>query len=172
MIPIEQIYSEHCAKIYGFFYWKSFSRTIAEDLTSQTFLILVEKSRESTPAREPVKFLYGIMRIVWLRYLQAKYKTHYKSFDDIDDFQAVVEETIQLEDNRSDEARIIEFIGKLPTSQQTIMRLRLIDRHSLSEICAQTGKDMNYVKTTQRRGIASLKKLVDEQALTKGVKNG
>jgi DNA-directed RNA polymerase specialized sigma24 family protein len=48
----------------------------------------------------------------------------------------------------------------LPDKQRAILMLRLVEKRSLSEICELTGKDMNYVRTTQKRGIARLRELV------------
>jgi DNA-directed RNA polymerase specialized sigma24 family protein len=38
--------------------------------------------------------------------------------------------------------------------------MRLIEKMSLDEICEKLGKNMNYVKTTQKRGIRNLKFLI------------
>jgi RNA polymerase sigma-70 factor (ECF subfamily) len=164
---INELYQQHFTAVYKFFYFKSFDQMVAEDLTSQTFLIMVEKMNdEDMVITDHKKFLYGIMRNVWLRYLQEKYRRQEQLIADTDDFESYVEDELSREAETSDEERIKRYIDRLPSSQQRIMELRLLKRHSLSEICDQLGKDMNYVKTTQKRGIKNLQKLLSgEEAL-------
>jgi RNA polymerase sigma-70 factor, ECF subfamily len=159
---IEQIYDQNSKAVYKFFYFKSLSQQIAEDLTSQTFLIMVGKMHNrEVVIKDHKKFLYGIMRNVWLRYLQQKYRENIQLIEDMEDFEAYVDSELMREVQTSDEERVRKFIEKLPSSQQQVMRLRLIEHQTLSEICSSLGKDMNYVKTTQKRGIQNLKRLLD-----------
>jgi DNA-directed RNA polymerase specialized sigma24 family protein len=48
---------------------------------------------------------------------------------------------------------------QLPEKQRLVLKMRLIDKCSLHDICANLNKDMNYVKTTQKRGLHNLKLL-------------
>ena len=163
---IDKLYQAHFVTVYKFFYFKSFDQSTAEDLTSQTFLIMVEKmSDPDMQISDHKKFLYGIMRKVWLRYLQDKYRRKEKLIADIEDFESYVQTELSREAETSDEERIRRFINKLPASQKRIMELRLLGHLSLDEICTSTGKDMNYVKTTQKRAIKNLQRLVAGERL-------
>lgn len=106
------------------------------------------------------KFLYGIMRNVWLRHLQEKYRRQEQFIADIDDFEAYVSDELNREAATSDEERVKRYVEQLPGSQKQVMELRLVKRHTLSEICELLSKDMNYVKTTQKRAIKNLQKLL------------
>lgn len=163
---IDKLYQTHFSAVYKFFYFKSFDRTTAEDLSSQTFLIFLEKMYDpDMQITDHKKFLYGIMRKVWLRYLQDKYRRREKLIADIEDFEAYVHDELNREVETSDEERIRRYINKLPRSQQRVMDLRLLRHQSLSEICTVLGKDMNYVKTTQKRAIKNLQSLIAGEQL-------
>ena len=165
-MSIDEIYKEHFSKVYKFFYFKSYNQTIAEDLTSQTFLIMVEKMYDDDVIiSDHQKFLYGIMRNVWLRYLQDKYRMQEKLVADMKDFEMYVETELNREAKSSDEERIKKFILKLPSSQQRVMSLRLIEHYELQEICKALEKDMNYVKTTQKRAIKNLRNMIADQGM-------
>lgn len=165
-MDVDSLYQQHFKAVYKFFYFKSFDQTTAEDLTSQTFLILVEKMYDPDIAiTDHKKFLYGIMRKVWLRFLQAKYRNQEQLIADMEDFEAYVQTELSREAQTSDEERVKRFVDMLPASQQKVMELRLIKRHSLAEICDQLGKDMNYVKTTQKRAIKNLHRLIEGEQL-------
>jgi RNA polymerase sigma-70 factor (ECF subfamily) len=163
---IAEIYTKHLNHVYGFFYYKTFDAATTEDLTSSTFLIFVEKMRKHENIKDPEGFLYGIMKKVWLRWLQQKYKAQEKLFEDMDDFMTYVHEEIEEEQTSDDAKRVMNYIRKLPPAQRKIMELRLINQNTLKEICKITGKDMNYVKTTQKRGIKSLKQLLELSAIS------
>lgn len=158
---IDDIYQKHFRSVYKFFYFKSFDQNIAEDLTSQTFLIMVEKMYDPDHTiTNHKKFLYGIMRNVWLRNLQDKYRRQEQFVADIEDFECYVIDELNHEAKTSDEERVKHYIDQLPSSQKRVMELRLLQRHSLSEICTILGKNMNYVKTTQKRAIKNLQILL------------
>jgi len=166
---ISDIYEQHLEAIYKFFYFRTFDVATAEDLTSQTFLIFVRKVKDSEMTlQKPEKFLFGVMRKVWLRYLQEKYRRQEHSVENIDDFQAYVETEVEAESTSGDHERIRRYINKLPPAQARVMELRLLNKYELKEICQELGKNMNYVKTTQRRGIKRLKQLVQEAELNFG----
>lgn len=163
---IEDLYQNHLDTVYKFFYFKSFNQTIAEDLTSQTFLIVLEKfNQPDLIITQPKKFLYGVMRRVWLRFLQEKYRRQEQTLSDIADFETYVHHELERESRTSDEERVKRYIKKLPAAQARVMQLRLIEHRELKEICRLIDKDMNYVKTTQRRGIRNLKQLLANEQL-------
>ena len=159
---LSQVYNDHLDCVYGFFYYRTASRHIAEDLTSSTFLIFVDKVRNAASISDPEKYLYGIMKKVWLRHLQNKYRQQEVYLESIDDFDAYVAEHNDSEAAQSVELRVERYISQLPSAQQIVMRMRLIEQKTLQEICSELQKDMNYVKTTQKRGIATLKKLLEQ----------
>lgn len=163
---VEEIYDQKMDIIYKFFYFRTYEVSVAEDLTSQTFLIFVEKSsNRELVLHKPEKFLFGVMHKVWLRHLQEKYRQNELLTGNIDDFQSFVEKEVAEEQNLSDEKRVERFINLLSPSQRTVMKLRLIEQNTLSEICRILKKDMNYVKTTQKRAIKKLQELIANNQL-------
>ena len=160
---VNQIYEENLDKIYKFFFFKVFNQGIAEDLTSDVFLRFVQNVKNKKEMQDPPKYLFGIVRNVWAGYLREKYRSkidphaEVKDFGvEIDLFNEDVEEYPTLEEYAK------HYINQLPDKQRIILWMRLIDKMELKEICEKLGKDMNYVKTTQRRGIASLRKMLVE----------
>ena len=158
---IEKLYDQKMDIIYKFFYFRTYDVSVAEDLTSQTFLIFVEKiSDKELVVHKPEKFLFGVMHKVWLRHLQAKYRQNEILVENIDDFQTYVEQEVENEQALPDSKRVERFLNMLSPSQKIVMRLRLLEQNTLSEICQILKKDMNYVKTTQKRAIKNLQGLI------------
>jgi RNA polymerase sigma-70 factor (ECF subfamily) len=157
------LYQENVRTVYGFFVAKTFNQSLAEDLTHEVFTTAFEQYRN--PAKhieDKQKYLYGVMKLTWTQYLRRKYQNAEHSVEDIDDFSEYAEETIQAVKEQSIIDRALPYIKQLPDKQQQVMLLRFRDGLSLKEICQQLNCDMNYVKTTQKRGLASLKQLVNE----------
>ncbi len=155
---LELIFELHFDKIYKFFYFKTLSKEIAEDLTSETFLAFADKLKKIDIDDEK-KYLYGIAKNIFTKFLKTKYKENIVHFEDIQQFENLVE-SVNSEKSLHMEEIALKFIDMLPAKQQQVIRLRLIEKASLSEITEKLGKNMNYVKTTQKRGLKNLKKII------------
>ena len=154
-----KIYNENFSRIYKFFYFKTLSKEIAEDLTSETFITFVRIVKDQKEIDNASAFLYGIGKNIFLKYLKEKYQSGIPFSEFERDFENYAEEYVEnIKNKRTLEDIALEYIIRLPAKQRQILYLRFIDKLSLKEICLKTGKDMNYVKTTQKRGLANLKK--------------
>lgn len=160
---LETIYNAHFKAIYRFFYYKVLSRETAEDLSSDTFIRFVEmiQGKSIDEIRDPVKYLYGIAKLVLIQYLKDKYHSIQSiPIESEEDFGSYVDNYLEDVDNSpTPEDLAMKYIKDLPEKQRIVIELRLIQKLSLHEICAKLEKDMNYVKTTQKRGLHNLKLL-------------
>lgn len=159
---LEIIYDLHFKKIYKYFYYKVLSREIAEDLTSETFLTFVDLTKKEEPENASA-FLYGVAKNIFMRFLDKKYRMHFVSgidlnqFGEISDFLSEIE---KMEEKQTIEEYALKYIEKLPEKQKQVLKMRLIDKMSLDEISKALGKNMNHIKTTQKRGIKKLKQII------------
>ncbi len=164
---LSKLYEEYFQKIYKFFYYKVLLKEVAEDLTSETFMVLAEKIEYEEKIENDRAYIYGIARIVFVKYLQRKYKEFTLDLSDKDyllkdeKFLRYAESFVEdIEEKETSEERILPYIDKLPEKQKIVIQMRLIEKYRLKEICEKLGKNMNYVKTTQKRGLKRLKELV------------
>ncbi len=159
---LELIFEANFEKIYRFFYYKVLSKEIAEDLTSEVFVTFANLLKEDKDIENPRNFLYGVSKNIFLRYLKQKYKQEIPISFLGDNFEEYIgEEEKEYQEKTTLEDRVLKYIDSLPDKQKNIAKMRLIDKLSLKEICEKLGKDMNYVKTTQKRAIKRLKELVE-----------
>lgn len=159
MSEVEKIYNQQVDKVYKFFYIKCLDRHLAEDLTSQTFVKFVEQKTDVVRSNQ-VKYLYGIMRHVWMDYLRQKYRQPDMRVSFVDDFEQHVTSTINNFESTDIKSRAKKYIDLLPESQKIIANMRLLEEMTLDEIAKELNKSKVYVKTTQYRAIKSLKKLI------------
>lgn len=159
---ISEFYSENFERIYKFFYFKTLSKEIAEDLTSETFITFVNIVKEQSSVENLRAFLYGIAKNIFLKYLKDKYRSGIPFSEFERDFENYADKYVEnIEEKKTLEEVALEFIKYLPPKQKLVIHLRFIDKLTLKEISEKLNKDMNYVKTTQKRGIANLKRYVE-----------
>ncbi|MBC7943147.1 sigma-70 family RNA polymerase sigma factor [Candidatus Saccharibacteria bacterium] len=168
MVDLEEFYDEYVSKIYKFFYINCLDRHTSEDLTSKTFISFMEKA-DSRPIDDPKKYLYGIMRHVWMDFLRLKYKEKLIQIESIDDFAVYSEEQVHEFESASIKKRALQYIERLPAKQRLVAQLRLIEELSIKETAEQLGHTTSYIKTTQNRAIKSLKALLETPYMKGGL---
>jgi RNA polymerase sigma factor (sigma-70 family) len=160
-MELSEVYEQNIELIYRYFRLRTFSKEVAEDLTSDTFLRFVDKRElfENSELASAKAYLYGIAKNVLLEYLKQKYQQEISLGDNLDFYEhvSVYVETYSKADVR--DAILKGLIAQLPGKQREIATLRLLEKKSSQEVMKITGKDSNYVRTTQKRAVASLKKL-------------
>lgn len=161
MSDLEAFYDEYVDKVYKYFYINCLNRHTAEDLTSHTFLSFLDKHKEGEIA-DSKKYLYAIMRNVWMDHLRKKYQETIESIESIEDFEAFASESVNSYETKNIKQRAEVFIDRLPSKQKEIAKMRLLQEMTIKEIAKKLDKKMSYVKTTQNRAIKSLKKMLDQ----------
>jgi len=159
---LEQLYNKNFVKIYRFFYYKVLSREIAEDLTSESFMKFLAISKTKDDILDKEKYLFGVVKLVFMSYLRNKYNSIKTiPIETEQDFGSYVDNFIkEVDEEPTPEDLAIKYIEKLPEKQKIVVKMRLIEKKSLKEICQILNKDMNYVKTTQKRALKNLKILI------------
>lgn len=164
MSELEKLYDQQVGKVYKFFYTQSLNRQTSEDLTSQTFIAFIEKFQSQT-IDQPKKYLYGIMRLVWIKFLRQKYQANLVDIENIADFEDFSNTTIAEFEGKSIKERAMQYIEKLPLKQQRVAKMRLIEEKSVKQVAVELQKSRFYVKTTQNRALKSLRKMLNSPYL-------
>jgi RNA polymerase sigma-70 factor, ECF subfamily len=159
MSELEQIYDEYVDKLYKYFYIQCMNRHVAEDLTSQTFVLFVEKVR-AQEINDTKKYLYAIMRNVWAAHLRQKYKETVESIETIEDFEAHTDTMVHNYESVPMKERAARYIEQLPDKQREVARLRFLEERTPKEVAQELRKSILYVKTTQHRALKSLERML------------
>ncbi|MBN1374244.1 sigma-70 family RNA polymerase sigma factor [Candidatus Dojkabacteria bacterium] len=160
---LETLYNENIVKIYRFFYSRTLSQAVSEELTSQTFLAFAENSRSKTTIENPVGYLYGIAKHIFISYLKQKGHEIPLEIERLEIYEEIEQTTYRIESNGYTQSQIETFIDRLPEKQRQIAKLRLLQKLKTKEICEKICKDNNYVKTTMKRAIKSLRLMIAMQ---------
>jgi len=158
---LEIIYEKQVDGLYQFFYSRCCNREVAEDLTSESFLKFSDavKRLGGTP---PEKYLYGIAKNVFNSYLRKKYGAKEipsgEYIEDLEQDISACSSSLYVRQRQS--KQVVLAIENLPSAQAVIIHEIMVNRKTLTEIAQDLGKDLNYVKTTKKRAVKNLRKLL------------
>lgn len=158
---IEEVYDEYVGKVYKFFYIQCFDRSLAEDLTSKTFVAYLE-TVENRTINNPKTYLYGTMRNIWMQYLRDKYSEKTALLSNPELMENYVEYVTGSFSDEPLQDRAERYLKLLPPMQQQTVRLKVINQISTKEIAVQLGMDVNSVKANYKRGIKRLREVLKE----------
>lgn len=162
---LELLYETHIETVFRYFYYKCLNKSVAEDLTSESFMALAEKMRSEAHIDDPVKYLYGIMRNNWNKYLREKYNLSIVLSDSIEDIaESVAMETEEWE-SVSLEERAMKYINRLAPRQREVAFRKLILKDSNKQIADDLNTTRNNVKVTLRRALRTLERIIEVDAL-------
>lgn len=167
-----EIYRRYCQNVYGFAYRMTVNSAIAEEMTQETFLVLIRRPDVFRPERGSLlTFLYAVVRNLVLNHLRRKHRSDV-NFEDIENFEPAANGSngnplAQLL-NQELASRIDRCIASLPPSQREAIILREYEGLSYEEISRVTESELSAVKTRIHRARRSLSaKLSPHLALPK-----
>jgi RNA polymerase sigma-70 factor (ECF subfamily) len=169
---IEKIYIENSDKIYRYFYFHTYNQALAEDLTSKTFMKVIDKISTFNEKKAAV--------ITWLFTIARNTLTDYYRL-------ASTNKTISLEtlEPENPDVRIIENVGnksseksvqldrnkqilqnailELNEEEQLFIFLRFTQELSYDEIAVELNININTVGVKLHRAIEKVKKMLEKK---------
>ena len=149
------LYEMYVDRVYKFIYFKTFHTETAEDLTSKTFLKLLEKI--NTYKEDKGRFTPWIFQIA-KNSITDHFRTK-KETVDIDDFWDLADEQdIEIDLNVKQKVDLIKSaMNKLTSGQRDILILRVWQDLSYKEIAEISGKSSSNCKMIFSRAVSKLK---------------
>lgn len=159
-----EIYRIYRDRVYGFVYRMTVNQAIAEDITHEVFVVLIENpARFQAERGKLLTFLCAVARNLVMNHLRRKHNKDV-GFDEFENFDAPEDAAKgnPLADllNQELAARIEIAIAALPPLQREVIILREFEELSYEEIARVTDAELSAVKTRLHRA---------RQALAKGL---
>lgn len=157
---IGELYDRYEAKIYAYIYRRTGEQTLAEDLTGQVFLKMLEAIHNQKAWHSSFSgWLYRIAHnLVIDHYRQRDHQTQV-SLDD--------EPTLTSPDNpeeaaeiKLDAERLRAAIGRLTEEQAEVISLRFLEGYSINEVAEMMSKTEGSIKALQYRAVSTLRQLL------------
>ena len=160
---LEELYLIHFDRIYSYLHMSVGNRTDAEDLTTQTFLKMLESIGKFRFRSAPFSaWLFRIAHNLAMDHFRAARR--WVPEEDVPEPPGQVELSAEDEALQSiGRASMLELIDGLSHEQQQVLTLKFVFNFGNAEVATILGKTEGAVKSLQHRALVSLQKQLEEQ---------
>ena len=146
---LSELYDRYEVKIFTYIYRRTGDEALAEDLTSQVFLKMLESIRDQKAWRSSFSgWLYRIAHnLVIDHYDTTPLTAERKSLE------SQVEQSLDAE-------RLRAAIRRLTEEQAEVVSLRFLEGYSISEVAAMMNRSEGAIMALQYRAVATLRTLM------------
>jgi len=161
---IAEIYDRYSLRIYNYIYHRLGNAHLAEDLTASVFVRMLEAVRSSKAWRTSFSgWLYRIAHNLVVDHFRTGQQDRNVPLEDWP--LASGEHPADVAERSLTQQRLRMAISQLTDAQSLVITLKFIEGMSNAEVAALTGKSQGAVKSLQFRGLAALRRLMDEEEL-------
>jgi len=166
MTALGDLYDRYEAKIYTYIVRRTGEPAVAEDLTAQVFLKMLEAIRNRKTWHSSFSgWLYRIAHnLVIDSYRQRRYQVQI-SLDDAPTLVAADQNPVQATEMKLDAERLRAAIGRLTDEQAEVVSLRFLEGYSIIEVAAMLNKTEGSVKALQYRAVATLRQFLQYEQI-------
>jgi RNA polymerase sigma-70 factor, ECF subfamily len=157
---LEALYLLHFDRIYSYLHMSVGNRHDAEDLTTQTFVKMLESIARFRWQSAPFSaWLFRIAHNLAMDHFRSRRR--WQPEEEIPEPQGGEETSAEEQALASiGETGLLELIGRLSPEQRQVLTLKFVFRFSNGEAAAILGKTEGAVKSLQHRALSSLQKHV------------
>jgi RNA polymerase sigma-70 factor, ECF subfamily len=157
---VEELYLLHFDRIYSYLHMSVGSRHDAEDLTTQTFVKMLESIGRFRWQSVPFSaWLFRIAHNLAMDHFRARRRWHPE--EDLPEPDRGEEQSAEDQALASiGETRLLRLIDRLSPEQRQVLTLKFVFRFSNAETAAILAKSEGAVKSLQHRALSSLQRHV------------
>ncbi len=161
---LSELYDRYEARIYSYIYRRTGNETLAEDLTAQVFLKMLEAIRSDKAWHSSFSgWLYRIAHNAVIDYYRLRDRQPQVSLEDTlttttSDHNPVVMAEVSL-----DAERLRAAIGRLTEEQAEVITLRFLEGYNISEVAEMLDKTEGSIKALQYRAVTTLRQLLQHE---------
>ncbi len=158
-----QIYERYRPSIFNYIFYRVGDPDLADDLTSDVFVRLVDKYDESVRNGRPIApWLYAIAKNLVIDHHRRAGLLGWQPLSE----QAVASETsspAKQTELRLTQECLITALNYLTEDQRQVVLLKFIERRTNQEIGDLLGKPESAVKSLQHRALAALRRALEKE---------
>ncbi len=156
------LYDALDAKVYGFFFARTGRREIAEDLSQDIFVKLVEKIDAFDEARGAfVVWFWQMARNMLIDHYRLKKEAVFSAFE-ADEVEAMAVAAMPDIDDRLRYAKVRETLGGLTEDERELFEFRYVAEMPYHEIGELTGRSEGALRVAALRIKEKIKKALDD----------
>jgi RNA polymerase sigma-70 factor (ECF subfamily) len=160
---LEQLYLIHFDRIYGYLHMSVGNRHDAEDLTTQTFLKMLESIGKFRWRSAPFSaWLFRIAHNLAMDHFRARRR--WQPEEEVPEPIGSEEPSAEMEAMQSiGRQSMMELIERLSPEQRQVLTLKFVFNFPNAEVATILGKTEGAIKSLQHRALASLQKQIAQK---------
>ncbi|GAB4282940.1 MAG: hypothetical protein Kow0080_36890 [Candidatus Promineifilaceae bacterium] len=156
------IYDRHYRAVFNYIFYRVGDTPLAEDLTADVFVRLVEKIHTFTPDRPILAWLYTIARNRVIDHHRRNGRATLVSLDD--NLDAAEDDPAAAADAHLRHAALTAALSQLTEEQRLVILLKFVEECSNACAAAVLGKTEGAVKSLQHRALAALERILQPES--------
>jgi RNA polymerase sigma-70 factor (ECF subfamily) len=159
-----ELYDRYEARIYSYIYRRTGNESLAEDLTAQVFLKMLEAIRIDKGWHSSFSgWLYRIAHNAVIDYYRQRDRQQQVSLEDTLTTTASDHNPVVMAEASLDAHRLRTAIGRLTEEQSEVITLRFLEGYSISEVAEMLDKTEGSIKALQYRAVTTLRQLLQHE---------
>jgi RNA polymerase sigma-70 factor (ECF subfamily) len=159
-----ELYDRYESKIYSYIYRRTNSPALAEDLTAQVFLKMLEAIQNDKGWHSSFSgWLYRIAHNLVIDHYRRRDRRQYVSIDDAPVLPATGYDPVETAELTLDAERLQAAIRRLTEEQAMVITLRFLEGYSINEVAVMLNKTDGAIKALQYRAVSTLRDLLERE---------
>ncbi len=163
---LSELYDRYEAKIYSYIYRRTSDQAIAEDLTAQVFLRMLESIRNRRAWHSSFSgWLYRIAHNLVIDQYRRRDRQGSVSIEDSAALPEMKQNPVLTVEMNLDAQRLRAAILRLTDEQAEVISLRFLEGYSIAEVAEMMDKTEGAIKALQYRAVATLRQMLQHEDL-------
>ena len=161
-----ELYNQYEGKIYTYIYRRTSNQALAEDLTAQVFLKMLEAIRNRKAWNSSFSgWIYRIAHNLIVDYYRRRDRQQQVSIDDTFELKADGDNPVEAAERSLESDRLKSALRRLTEEQAEVVSLRFLEGYSINEVATMMNKTEGAIKALQYRAVATLRQLLQHEQL-------
>ena len=158
---ITELYDRYESKVYSYIYRRTGEPALAEDLTAQVFLKMLEAIRAGNAWHSSFSgWLFRIAHNIVIDYYRRRDRHSQVSIDDAPPLPEPGQNPVSSTQRKLDAEELRSAIYRLTEEQAQVVSLRFLEGYSINEVAEMMDKTEGAIKALQYRAVATLRQML------------
>jgi RNA polymerase sigma-70 factor (ECF subfamily) len=160
-LALGTLYDQYFPKIYSYVYHRVGQAELAEDLTGQAFMRVLEAIRSGQGWRTSFSgWLYRIAHNLVIDHYRRRKRASFVDIDAAPPIKATRGDPMRAAELRLDSERLRSALNDLTEEQAQVITLRFLEELSIAEVAAIMDKSEGAIKALQYRAVLALRRVM------------
>jgi RNA polymerase sigma-70 factor (ECF subfamily) len=165
-VALGELYDRYEARIFSYIYRRTGDETVAEDLTAQVFVKMLQAIRDRRAWHSSFSgWIYRIAHNVVIDQYRQRDRQMQISIDDAPDIVAEDDNPAVSAELHMTADRVRFAMRQLTDEQAEVLSLRFLEGYSIFEVATLMNKTEGAIKALQYRAVATLRNLLEHEQL-------